>query len=158
KCHDKKLARFGHDWHARALAPATAKTVAGDFRNAHFRGASSEAWMSNSHFVYEMRTDGAAWPVSYVIGGKRMQDAVTVFPDGRWQVLPVYFHVTGRAWVDYTEAKQGALTPDHPFYWKNFRRTANRECLDCHVTGLNARYDRGARRFETAFADPGVTC
>ena len=37
----------------------------------------------------------ADFPVDWVIGGKRMQDDVTVFPDGRWQVLPVYFHVTG---------------------------------------------------------------
>src|SRR5262249_53685680 len=67
-------------------------------------------------------------------------------------------HVTGKAWVDYTEAKQGSLAPDHPFYWTNFRRTANRECLDCHATGLAVRYDRAARRFTTEFADPGVTC
>ena len=51
-----------------------------------------------------------------MIGGKRMQDAVTVFPDGRWQVLPIYFHVREKKWVDFTEAKQGALTPEHPFW------------------------------------------
>src|SRR5262249_51699268 len=124
ECHDKKLERFGHDWHARALSPAAARTVAGDFAHAHFRGASSEAWMSAQAGAYTMRTVGAgaepaSFAVSWVIGGKRMQDALTVFPDGRWQVLPVYYHVTGRAWVDYNEAKQGRLTPEHPFYWTN---------------------------------------
>src|SRR6476659_1006895 len=89
-----------------------------------------------------MRTAGPTgqvedFSVDWLIGGKRMQDTVHVFPDGRYQVLPVYYHVTGRgAWVDYTEAKQGALTPSHPFYWTNFRRMANHECLDCHTTGL----------------------
>src|SRR5947208_45462 len=78
----------------------------------------------------------ADFPVDWVIGGKRMQDDVTVFPDGRWQVLPVYFHTTKHEWVDYTESKQGALTPDHPFYWTNARRMANHECLDCHTTNL----------------------
>ena len=38
--------------------------------------------------------------VEWVLGGKRMQDPLTVLPDGRWQVLPVYFHVTGGQWVD----------------------------------------------------------
>jgi len=87
-----------------------------------------------------------------------MQDPVTIFPDGRWQVLPVYYHVTTKEWVDYNEAKQGVVTPDHPFFWTNFRRTANRECLDCHVTGLDVRYDRETHRWTTSFTDAGVAC
>jgi hypothetical protein len=98
------------------------------------------------------------YAVAWLLGGKRMQDTVTVFPDGRWQVLPVYFHVRGKQWVDYTESKQGVLTPDHPFFWTNFRRTANHECLDCHTSGLAVSFDRAARRFETHFADAGVGC
>ena len=100
----------------------------------------------------------ADFAVDWVIGGKRMQDDVTVFPDGRWQVLPVYFQVTQRRWVDYTEAKQGPLAPDHPFYWTNLRRMANRECLDCHVTGLVVRFDRAAQHWTTEFTDAGVAC
>src|SRR5215475_1050586 len=80
-CHDKKVARFAHDWHLRALSPATRATVAGKFDGAHFRGASSEAWMTSAGGGYAMRTAGPAgavadFPVSWVIGGKRMQDAV----------------------------------------------------------------------------------
>jgi hypothetical protein len=71
---------------------------------------------------------------------------------------PVYFHVTGGQWVDYNEAKQGVVGPDHPFFWTNFRRTANRECLDCHTTGLEVRYDRASHRWSTTFADAGVAC
>jgi hypothetical protein len=162
-CHDKEYKAWRKSWHARALAPAEAKYVVGNFAGAHFAGTSSEAWMTRAKGKPVMRTHGpdgelADFAVQWVIGGKRMQDDVTVFPDGRWQVLPVYFHVTGKAWVDYTEAKQGALTPDHPFYWTNFRRTANRECLDCHTTGLFVGYDEAEGRFTTDFADAGVGC
>src|SRR5262245_54297906 len=100
----------------------------------------------------------AEFSVDWVIGGKRMQDNITVFPDGRWQVLPVYFHVTGHAWVDYTEAKQGQLTPEHPFYWTNARRMANHECLDCHTTGLRVDYDEASRKWTTTFVDANVAC
>jgi len=94
-----------------------------------------------------------------VIGGKRMQDPVTLMPDGRWQVLPVYFHVTGKGeWVDYSEIKQGALKPDHPFFWSNFRRNVQHECFDCHTTGMNVKYDRESHRWNTRFADAGVAC
>lgn len=120
--------------------------------------------MSRSGSTSVMRAAGpdgapASFAVDYVIGGKRMQDNVTVFPDGRWQVLPVYFHVSKHAWVDYTEAKQGALTPEHPFYWTNVKRMANHECLDCHTTGLRVTFDdRGAGAWHTAFTDGSVAC
>jgi len=164
ECHEKNYERWSHDWHARALAPAGPKTVAGDFGGRHFRGESSEAWMSRKGDAFVMRTRNregqpADYPVSRVIGGKRMQDSVTVMPDGRWQVLPVYFHVTGGgAWVDYNEAKQGHVTPDHPFFWTNFQRTANKECLECHATGIDVRYDRAAHTWSTELTDPGVAC
>jgi hypothetical protein len=138
--------------------------VAGRFEGNHYKGTSSEAWMHHDRQGYWMRTQdarGAAsdFPVQWLIGGKRMQDTVTIFPDGRWQVLPVYFHVTGRGeWVDYNESKQGRVGPEHPFFWTNFRRNANHECLDCHVTGLRVRYEPSAHHFNTEFVDDGVAC
>jgi hypothetical protein len=163
-CHEKNFDRWSHDWHARALAPADEKNVVGRFANAHFRGDSSEAWMSRRGARFVMRTHSREgqlqdYPVSWVIGGKRMQDSVAVMPDGRWQVLPVYFHVTGGgAWVDYNEAKQGRVAPDHPFFWTNFQRTANKECIECHATGVDVRYDRATHQWSTDMVDAGVAC
>jgi hypothetical protein len=163
ECHGKKRAGWQKSWHARALARADRASLVGDFAGAHFAGSSSEAWMHERGDRAFMRTHGpdgalAEFAVDWVIGGKRMQDDLTVFADGRWQVLPVYFQVTQKKWVDYTEAKQGRLAPDHPFYWTNLRRMANRECLDCHVTGLDVRFDRAAHRWSTEFVDAGVAC
>jgi Cytochrome c3/Doubled CXXCH motif (Paired_CXXCH_1)/Cytochrome c554 and c-prime len=163
ECHEKQARAWRTSWHARALAPATPAAVAGNFGNAHFTGSSSEAWMTRKGETSVMRAPGADgaladFRVDWVIGGKRMQDNITVRPDGRWQVLPVYFHVTQHAWVDYTETKQGALTPEHPFYWTNVRRMANHECLDCHTTDLHVAYDEAARQWTTSFRDGSVAC
>lgn len=163
ECHAAQRDAWSKSWHARALARADRRAVVGDFGGRHFTGTSSEAWMKRTAAGPVMRTRGpdgelADFPVQWVIGGKRMQDGITVLPDGRWQVLPVYFHVTDHEWVDYTETKQGPLTPDHPFYWSNYRRMANHECLDCHTTGLSVEYDRAAARWTTSFADAGVGC
>jgi hypothetical protein len=164
ECHKKNHQRWDQDWHARALSPAREQYVVGRFGDTHYHGASSEAVMSRRGEEYFMSTapaDGTPrdYRVDWLIGGKRMQDAVTTFPDGRWQVLPVYYHVTGKGeWVDYNEKKQGTVTPDHPFFWTNFRRTANHECLDCHATGVDVRYDRAAHRWTTKLADPGAAC
>jgi hypothetical protein len=163
-CHAKKYESWSHDWHARALSPGERQYVAGNFEHAHFKGTSSEAWMSRDGARYTMRTRDASgtladYPVQWLVGGKRMQDAVTVLPDGRWQVLPIYFHVTGHgAWVDYNEAKQGPITPAHPHFWTNFRRMAAKECLECHTTGLDVQYKRETHSWATSFIDPGVAC
>ena len=162
-CHEENFARWSKSWHARALAKARPGSVLGPWNDVHFVGESSEAWMRRRGDEYTVRTrdrGGALgdYPVAWVIGGKRMQDPLTVLEDGRWQVLPVYYHVTGRGeWVDYNEAKQGRVGPDHPFFWSNLRRTANHECLDCHVTGLDVRIDE-ADRWTTGFVDAGVGC
>src|SRR5689334_14181599 len=47
-CHKKELSAWRQSWHARALARADRTTVVGDFGGAHFRGSSSEAWMTTS--------------------------------------------------------------------------------------------------------------
>jgi hypothetical protein len=164
ECHEEQHSAWLQDWHSRALSEATPKFVVGSFRGTHFRGESSEAWMSQREDHFLMRTQSpegplAEYPVQWVVGGKRMQDPVTLMPDGRWQVLPVYFHVTGKGeWVDYSEKRQGKLTPDHPFFWANFARSAQHACLDCHTTGLKVRYDRSTHRWSTTFADAGVAC
>lgn len=164
ECHEAKYTAWKRDWHSRALTPAKPDLAAGDFHNATFSGRSSEASMYSRGSKLYMRTrDGQnklnEYAISWLIGGKRMQDTVTVFPDGRWQVLPVYYHVTGKgAWVDYNEFKQGVVSAEHPFFWTNFRRTANKECLDCHTTGLDVRYDSQTHEWSTEFVDAGVAC
>jgi len=163
ECHEKNFQNWSKTWHAHALARATPEVVAGPWNDVHFKGESSEAWMNRRGAAFTVRTrdrEGLLgdYPVSWVIGGRRMQDPLTVLDDGRWQVLPIYFHVTGRGeWVDYNEAKQGRVGPEHPFFWSNLRRTANHECLDCHVTGLDVRID-AAGRWTTDFVDAGVGC
>jgi hypothetical protein len=163
ECHAPEAEKWSKSWHARALAPARGESVVGKFNDEHYRGDSSEAWMMKRGSQFVMRTTDQRghlddFPVEWVIGGKRMQDPIAVMPDGAWQVLPVYFHVTAKEWVDYTEEKQGKLGPDHPFFWTNFRRTANHECLDCHTTGLRTSYDRQSRLWRTQFIDSGVAC
>lgn len=164
ECHKKQHAGWKRDWHARALSRSEPAWVVGRFDGTHFAGSSSEAWMrrQGARFIMRAQVPSGSFSdflVDWVIGGKRMQDAVTVLPDGRWQILPVYYHVTGGGeWVDYNEAKQGRIGPDHPFFWTNFRRNANHECLDCHTSGLRTGYARGSGRFTTEFADAGVGC
>ncbi len=164
ECHAAERTHWQKGWHAKALAQATPKSVVGRFSNVRFAGTSSEAVMARGpKGSYVMRTRGQgeaaeAFPVQWVIGGRHMQDNLTALADGRWQILPVYFHVTSKQWVDYTETKQGPLDRAHPFYWTNVRRLVQHECLDCHVTGMEVAYDEAREQWTTDFVDAGVAC
>jgi HEAT repeats/Tetratricopeptide repeat/Cytochrome c554 and c-prime len=164
ECHEAERNHWQKGWHARALAKATPRSVVGRFTSVRFTGTSSEALMrrdARGGFVMRTRGQGDAaedYAVEWVVGGRHMQDNVTSFADGRWQILPVYFHVTSKRWVDYTETKQGALDRAHPFYWTNVRRLVQHECLDCHVTGMDVGYDEAQAKWTTSFVDAGVAC
>ena len=108
-CHDKEYKGWQKSWHARALVARGPEVVVGNFDGAHFAGT-LERGVDDARRASARRcartVPTARSPTSRStgsIGGKRMQDAVTVFPDGRWQVLPVYFHVA--------ERRRGSTTP-----------------------------------------------
>src|SRR5262245_53379875 len=74
QCHAKNYDRWSHDWHARALAPASPSSVKGSFAGSHFKGTSSEAWMKRAGPSYVMRTLDRMgklgdFVVSWVMGG-----------------------------------------------------------------------------------------
>lgn len=164
-CHKKQHEVWAKDWHGRALAAATRATVEGRFEPPYaFDRGSTRAETSRRGESFVMRAPDRAgvardFAVAFTVGGRRMQDYLTPFPDGRLQVLPIYWHVTGRGeWVDLTTLKQGALDREHPFFWTNYARTFNKECLTCHVTGESIGWDEASGTFRTAWAEPGVAC
>src|SRR5262249_47630193 len=149
--------------HSRAMEKATAQSVLGDFGGIKFSQDGTKAEMLSKDGAFFMKAQdrsGAfiSHAVAYTFGAKHMQDYLTAMPDGRIQVLPVYYHVTSGKWVDFTTVKQGRLNPDHPFYWTNFRRTFNKECFDCHVTGMEINYNASEDRFNTKWIDLSVGC
>jgi predicted CXXCH cytochrome family protein len=162
-CHQAEHQGWKQSFHSRAMEPATPQTVLGNFRSYKFdrEGTTAEMFTEGEKFFMKARDRTSSfndYQVAFTFGAKHMQDYLTVLPNGRIQVLPVYYHVTGKEWVDFTTIRQGRLSPDHPFYWTNFRRSFNKECFDCHVTGMEINYDTAADRFDTKWIDLSVSC
>jgi len=57
-CHGDEHTAWTKDWHSRALSQPKPQFVVGNFADAHFKGESSEAWMSKKAGDYFMRTQG----------------------------------------------------------------------------------------------------
>ena len=129
-------------------------TVLGDFS----RGAQLSATAARiafgtaraSHFV-TVRAEGRVRPrpiaVDYTLGAKRLQGYLSTLPDGRMYVLPVFWHVETRRWLDWKE------TTPIPDGAHDMKQIWNVNCFNCHATNLRSRL-RAAPRRRTAPSGP----
>ncbi len=90
-------------------APPTDTTIVGDFRDgttfADHDRAYSFGDKDGKPFVTV--TFGQAAPetfsVDYTLGAKRYQGYLSMLPDGRMYVLPIFWHVEHKRWMDWKE-------------------------------------------------------
>jgi Tfp pilus assembly protein PilF len=165
-CHPKEAEAYRGSDHARAMEPATAESVLGDFDNARFthRGATSTFFRRDGRFF--VRTDGpdgkpGDFPVAYTFGADPLQQYLVPFPDGRLQAL-------GMAWDSRPKAQGGQrwfhlyprerLTPSDPLHWTGREQTWNVQCAECHSTDLQKHYDLGRKGYDTRWAELTVSC
>jgi predicted CXXCH cytochrome family protein len=90
--------------------------------------------------------------VHYTLGAKCVQGYLSRLADGRLYVLPVFWHVAQRRWIDWKE-----ITPvpdgDH-----DLRQIWNATCFNCHATSLDAKFDPASKTFSTSWSEMGITC
>ena len=107
--------------------------------------------------------DGTPRPYSIdlVLGIRDHQVFLTRFPDGRYQVLPSTYDMQKQTWFDATDGlivSDHALTPGEPYYWTSRGRSWNRECFDCHLSGMRKNYDPETDTYHTTWRDLGIDC
>ena len=165
-CHQKEAEAFGSSDHARAMQPATAETVLGNFDQARVtqRGITSTFFRRDGKFI--VRTEGpdgkpGEFEIAYTFGVEPLQQYLVPFPDGRLQAL-------GLAWDTRPRAQGGqrwfhlypdlTLHPPDPLHWTGREQTWNYQCAECHSTDLRKRYDLATNRYATAWAEITVSC
>ena len=75
--------------------------------------------------------------VDYTLGAKRYQGYLSTLPDGRIYVLPAFWHIESRRWVDWKE-----ITPI-PDGAHDLRQIWNTNCFNCHATNMAQGFDVG---------------
>jgi predicted CXXCH cytochrome family protein len=157
---------FASSTHARAMQPATAETVLGDFDRARFshRGVSSTFFRRDGQFV--IRTDGAdgtlgEFRIAYTFGVEPLQQYLVPFPDGRLQALGIAWDTRPRAeggqrWFSLYPGRRPTV-PD-PLHWTRREQTWNFQCAECHSTDLRKNYDLARDRYATTWAETAVSC
>jgi predicted CXXCH cytochrome family protein len=160
-CHPAE----GKDWaashHARAMAPATAETVLGDFTGAELErdGVVSRFLRRDGKFV--VRTDGpdgalTDFDVAYTFGVHPLQQYLIAQPGGRLQALTIAWDTERRRWFDLYPGEK--TPPGDVLHWTGRYQSWNAMCASCHSTALERNYDARADRYATAWSEIDVSC
>jgi tetratricopeptide (TPR) repeat protein len=165
-CHSGEAEAWRESHHAKAMQPATAETVLGDFRDATFRYEGVTSRFSTRDGRYYVTTDGAdgkptEFEIRYTFGVWPLQQYLIPLPDGRLQALSI-------AWDSRPRASGGQrwyhlygdqhVTAASPLHWTRPSQNWNSMCAECHSTNLHRGYDATANRYDTTWTDLSVGC
>jgi tetratricopeptide (TPR) repeat protein len=165
-CHAREAALWGGSHHQRAMQPASAATVLGDFRGARFdhAGVSSSFFRREGRFV--ARTDGPDgalrdYPVTHTFGVAPLQQYLVALPGGRLQALEVAWDSRprgegGQRWFHIYDGER--IAPGDPLHWTGRAERWNSMCADCHSTDVRKGWDAASGGYDTRYASISVGC
>ncbi|HAA73546.1 TPA: hypothetical protein DCE37_00280 [Candidatus Latescibacteria bacterium] len=146
---------------------ATPEFVRGDFEQDTVHTYHGQTYtMSRRGDTYYVRTPGrdgklTDYPITYTLGARQHETYLTRFPDGRVQILPVYWDLIEKRWYDAAEGTLEfgrSFTPNDYLFWANQGRTWNDQCFDCHASQMRKNYDLETNTYDTQLGDLSINC
>ena len=166
-CHTDKYAEWRQSLHSVAMTVPGDSAIVGDFGNVFHVYGGVRSRMFRRGGAYYMETEGedgrvGTYRVDYAIGKRQHQAYLTAFPNGRWQVLPLYHDGATNGWVDAQEggvvAQSRPLAREDYYYWTNAGRTWNFHCFDCHASRVQKHYDVPTQTYRTTVGSLSIDC
>lgn len=161
ECHARQFKDWQGSHHQKAMQPATAESVSGNFNGAVFNdaGVTSRFFRkAGKYFVHTRGGDGryADFEVKYTFGVAPLQQYLLKLPRGRLQAFTVAWDVDRKRWFSLHPDQK--ITPEDPLHWSGRLYTWNSSCGECHSTDLHLNYDLKTDTYRTAFAAVNVGC
>jgi predicted CXXCH cytochrome family protein len=163
-CHVELYDRWAASAHARSTEVATASNLPPAMVEGavvdHAPGRSVFRREGDRIFVTTLGPDGEEleYPVTHIVGPKRISFFVTRLEDGRMQVLPGMRDIPEDRWFDYTHLIFGVpgqvlgppptIEPGEPTFWTGPVRSYDRTCGRCHTSGRRVPSSDPARTHE----------
>ena len=158
KCHDVEHTQWKNSLHVKMTKPVAEATIVGDFREGTTFADHDRAYtfgMKNGKPVIGISFGGRppeTFTVDYTLGAKRYQGYLSTLPEGRIYVLPVFWHVATRRWVDWKE-----ITPI-PDGAHEIRQIWNQNCFNCHGTNIVQGYQLDEAKYTSTWTEMGIGC
>jgi len=160
-CHAEASANWVGSDHDRAMAPATAETVLGDFNEAIFTQLGVETRFFQKEDTFFVRTEGSdgsmqTYPIDYVFGVRPLQQYLVAFSGGRLQALTVAWDTEQKRWFSLYPDER--ILPSEWLHWTRRAMNWNYMCAACHSTDLQKKYDLETDTYHTTFSEVDVSC
>ena len=158
RCHDVEHAQWKNSLHIKMTKPVAEATIVGDFREGTRFADHGRAYtfgMKSGKPVISVSFGGRppeTFTVDYTLGAKRYQGYLSTLPEGRIYVLPVFWHVASKRWVDWKE-----ITPI-PDGAHEIRQIWNANCFNCHGTNIVQGYDLDEKQYRSTWTEMGIGC
>jgi predicted CXXCH cytochrome family protein len=158
RCHEVEHGQWQRSLHIQMTKPIAEAKILGDFTEGtrlSESGRSYEFSRSNGAPVMRIAFGDRApetFTVDYTLGAKRYQGYLSKLADGRMYVLPAFWQVETRRWIDWKE-----ITPV-PDGAHDLRQIWNANCFNCHATNLAQGYDIQAKLYRTTWSEMGIGC
>jgi predicted CXXCH cytochrome family protein len=158
RCHDVEHTQWKNSLHIKMTKPVAEATVVGDFRDgtrfADHDRSYTFGTKNGKPFITVAFGGGPpeTFVVDYTLGAKRYQGYLSMLPEGRIYVLPVFWHIASKRWIDWKE-----ITPI-PDGAHDIRQIWNRNCFNCHGTNIVQGYDIDDKRYKSTWTEMGIGC
>jgi predicted CXXCH cytochrome family protein len=158
RCHDAEHKQWKDSLHIKMTKPIAEATVVGDFRDGtrfadHDR---SYVFGTKGGKPFVSVSFGGRPPetftVDYMLGAKNYQGYLSTLPEGKIFVLPVFWHIATKRWLDWKE-----ITPI-PDGAHDIRQIWNSNCFNCHATNIVRGYDIDEKTFKSTWTEMGIGC
>ena len=161
ECHAEAVEAWHGSHHQRAMEPANARTVLGDFANAKLthRGATTSFSQRDGRYFITMEgRDGkpAEFEIKYTFGVSPLQQYLIEFPGGRLQAPTVAWDTEKKRW--FALYPNDRHKPDDPLHSTGRYQNWNLMCSECHSTDLRRNYDARTDSYDTKWAEINVGC
>lgn len=166
ECHQKQFDLFLGSDHDLAMDVADNSTVLGDFSDVSYShlGVNSRFYKKDGHYcIFTEGPDGqmGEYRIDYVFGVRPLQQYLTAFPDGRYQVLPLCWDTRpreagGQRWFHIYGDER--IEPDDYLYWTRILQNWNYMCAECHSTNLKKSFDASTGSYHTTWSEIDVSC
>jgi predicted CXXCH cytochrome family protein len=165
-CHAKEHAAWKTSDHRRAMEPANAQTVLGDFGDKDFAyyGRATRFAKSDDKFLVTTdneRGEQQTFEIAYTLGVDPLQQYLVAFDDGRLQALPFAWDTRpaeagGQRWFHLYPDED--VTPKSPLFWTRAQQNWNHMCGECHTTDFDKGFSSATGRWNTTFNELGNGC
>ena len=158
RCHDVQHQQWRNSLHVKMTKPIAEATIAGDFTDGTRFSDHDRSYTLGTKDGKPFMTVafGTAAPqtfaIDYTVGAKRYQGYLSTLPDGRIYVLPAFWHIATKRWIDWKE-----ITPI-PDAAHDIRQIWNVNCFNCHGTNIVQGYDLASKTFKPSWTEMGIGC